>query len=256
MAKYKAIFASVLKFVKKLTITKQPKNVITQGMMPTEPHTGPFILTRTDSADEYQDAASKVFGINELVGLILEQIPLTQDRTQLRRVSKARNTILTDIGCAIHPIDPILAGSPVPCYEVTTNIRLHPGLKTFFFSRNYFEHTKRKYAATFQKPSNSLLLAARRHEFVTSPPITTVVLALRFKGKPKCLCLSQSHAILVVRAGIRIGHLLEIFDQLDATPRPLQVPVAYFFLRSPGSWEVVQMFAPHEQLIPTIVINE
>jgi hypothetical protein len=129
----KAIFASVLKFVKRLTITKQPKNVITQGMMPTEPHTGPFILTRTDPADEYQDAASKVFGINELVKLILEQIPLTQDRTQLRRVSKAWNTILTDIGYAIHPIDPILAGSPVPCYEVTTNIRLHPGLKTLFF---------------------------------------------------------------------------------------------------------------------------
>jgi hypothetical protein len=82
------------------------------------------------------------------------------------------------------------------------------------------------------------------------------MLALRFKGKPKSLGLSKSHAILEVRAGIRIGHLLDMFDQLDAIPSPLQVPVAYFFLRSPGSWEVVQMFAPNEQLIPTIVIDD
>jgi hypothetical protein len=85
---------------------------------------------------------------------------------------------------------------------------------------------------------------------------------------PKTLITSLVflHRVYPITSGIRIGHLVDMFNQLDALPREAlrnalpykalrpRVSVAYFTLRSPGSKTIPQGVNTYK--IPTIVIND
>jgi hypothetical protein len=241
MAEQDTTDASVSSIMEALTLTEQPNTVIDVGKIPAESATSAIILTETDASEVYQAPSNQVFGINELVGLILERIP-TQNRSQLRRVSKAWSTIITDIGHAIHLIDPIVAGCNIPCYEIE-EILANSGLEVSSFSSEPWKATEPEFVA-FEEPSNSSLLSTRRHEFVTSPPITTVMLAISMSTAPLTIRRYHRKATLTVHAGIRIGHLLDMFNRMQ-TPQCafLLSPVAYFTLRSPGSEATLEKIA-------------
>jgi hypothetical protein len=273
MAAHNTIGASTSSIMDTLTHTEQPCTVPMQSntlARLTKVHGSSRAdeNVRTDRSKAEQDPTTQVFGINELVGLILEHVP-TQSRSQLRRICKAWNATIIDIGHAINPIDPILAGFSIPCYEVDFEIRLNPFLRIYSSPKRARIGLPQPDIAAFQKPTNPslpMLLAARRDEFATSPPITTIMLALRPKCTPECLSVYNHHATLKVRSGIRIGHLVDMFNQLDALPREAlrnalpckalrpRVSVAYFTLRSPGSKTIPRGVDTYK--VPTIVIDD
>jgi hypothetical protein len=190
MAELKTTNTSSSNIVSALTITDQPSSVAMQDAtaMLASPTANPVADIEASKAD--QDPTTEVFGINELVKLVLERVPI-QNRLPLRRVSKKWDQIISDIGYIIDPVDAepfevrhksidigdlISIDKDEHCYEVDFNILMNPGLENVLYPSFWlFDNAQ---MGAFELPSDVSSLLTKREEFVTTPPITTLMLAL------------------------------------------------------------------------------
>lgn len=194
-----------------------------------------------------EDAGSRVFGINELVRLILERVS-SESRAPLRRVSTTWDSIISELGYAFSPAPEGYFGNSLefindegPFYGLDFTIRINQNLNS---SKGPLNRPSTAFVALEDVHDRSELLS-RRQEYISTPPITTIMVALRCTGcHPHQVMYHQSHAILKEHTGIRIAHLLNTFDKMrlhvplaydedSATEYPLSQPIAYFCMSGP-----------------------
>jgi hypothetical protein len=103
---------------------------------------------------------------------------------------------------------------------VNTSIRFNSALTdarvpSYLYTRDLPLESKYVSLANNYRANRATLLQKKRDEFLTAPPITVLSLL----GNASDL-RPEASTILRVRHGIRVGHLLEAFDEIDAcTPR-------------------------------------
>jgi hypothetical protein len=246
MAEHTSSDISSSNITKALTIIEQLQPTAIQDASLASPTVDPVAAMNASKAD--QVSTTEVFGINELVGLILERVPV-QNRSQLRRVSKTWNPIVIDIGHIIDPVDAepfevrhksieigdlIWIDEDEHCYEADFNNLINPGLENDLYPSFWlFDNAQ---MGAFELPSDVSSLLTKREEFVTTPPITTLMLALASVEFDVCVDDEHwGHATLRVRTGIRVGDLLDMFSKIGGRTYQYWKPVAYFCLRGPGT---------------------
>jgi hypothetical protein len=246
MAEHTSSDISSSNITKALTIIEQLQPTAIQDASLASPTVDPVAAMNASKAD--QVSTTEVFGINELFGLILERVPV-QNRSQLRRVSKTWNSIVIYIGHIIDPVDAepfevrhksieigdlIWIDEDEHCYEADFNILMNPGLENDLYPSFWlFDNAQ---MGAFELPSDVSSLLTKREEFVTTPPITTLMLALASVEFDVCVDDEHwGHATLRVRTGIRVGDLLDMFSKIGGRTYQYWEPVAYFCLRGPGT---------------------
>jgi hypothetical protein len=160
------------------------------------------------------DAIDCVFETNELLHQLLSDVPV-ECRHRLRRVSKAWNSVLLSIGCALKPtaLYSPSENNSCPVYVTNTTIRLNPTLTdarvpSYLYTRDL--PLEPKYITFADNDlTDRAMLFQKRNEFVTAPPITMMGLGADIRD------WLGSVAILRVKGGIRVGDLLEFFDKID-----------------------------------------
>lgn len=201
---------------------------------------------------------------------MLESVPI-HDRLALLRVSKKWNFITSSISCVVAPaftgIDLcgdarriIRSGAPDPRYVTDGTMRINPAMNSsagaapFFdgvvFIRKSIEYLDKLLplmgiTVVLESIQDSSKLSSKRHEFVTSPPITMITLGSRsqLSDVPE-VNDHTSAAILRENTGIRISHLLDLFEKMNAyalqthhqdlrwpepaASSPVRQPVAFF----------------------------
>lgn len=154
------------------------------------------------------EATTAVFDTNELLHLIIGAIP-RENRTSLRRVSKAWRAAVLKLGHVIEPIgyrfrlDLWRPGAPM--YPLLIKLKHNPivshrnkGWTTMVMSDvpgSYDMLLNRS-----PRPKSVAKPGQLDHEFITDPPITQLALCCSAYGQV---------ASLQVREGIRVGHLVE-----------------------------------------------
>jgi hypothetical protein len=120
------------------------------------------------------------------------------------------------------------------CYEADFNNLINPGLENDLYPSFWlFDNAQ---MGAFELPSDVSSLLTKREEFVTTPPITTLMLALASVEFDVCVDDEHwGHATLRVRTGIRVGDLLDMFSKIGGRTYQYWKPVAYFCLRGPGT---------------------
>ena len=227
------------------------------------------------SAASTGDACDKVFSIGELVGLILERVPI-HHRSELRRVSTQWSSIIIRIGYAVRPSCPFSHGSGHLClcpqdhdhspeklcadvsdfqhdvfhmtkvmmlnmlldgradwehrsdagkpyYKFDAGICINPAINSVVKPNSWPSGM----TVTLQNVDDRSALLSMRQEFITSPPITMVMLSLR-QITPTLFTMSNHDscdAMLREDAGIRVEDLLDIFDRMRAHVHAPGVPV-------------------------------
>jgi hypothetical protein len=246
MAEHTSSDISSSNITKALTIIEQLQPTAIQDASLASPTVDPVAAMNASKAD--QVSTTEVFGINELFGLILERVPV-QNRSQLRRVSKTWNSIVIYIGHIIDPVDAepfevrhksieigdlIWIDEDEHCYEADFNNLINPGLENDLYPSFWlFDNAQ---MGAFELPSDVSSLLTKREEFVTTPPITTLMLALASVEFDVCVDDEHwGHATLRVRTGIRVGDLLDMFSKIGGRTYQYWKPVAYFCLRGPGT---------------------
>lgn len=128
-------------------------------------------------------AAARVFSINELVTLILERVPV-EHRSPIRRVSTTWRSIISKIGYTVKPVVidsfPDIDGHELregPRYEVAFTIRMNPAINSS--DCQPFRFRDPTAMVTLEDVSDWSKLLVKRQEFITSPPVTIVMLGLR-----------------------------------------------------------------------------
>jgi len=172
------------------------------------------------SRDPSERASTKVFGLPELLRLIIPQVPL-QDLTKLRRVARSWRDIIFDI----NHIDPLTIGHGdtncrclgndacvyMPHYTSRVAVRGNPVFRyTHIYQGNWASaNIMRHYRGLRLKPwhddDDHLDLIAKADHFITDPPITSVALSndnLHLR------------AMLRVPNGIRVCHILNVFGKM------------------------------------------
>lgn len=194
-----------------------------------------------------KDAPVKIFRINGLVRLILERVP-SGSRSPLRKVSTAWNSIISELDYAFGPSpegyfgnSPEIIDDGGPFYRLDSTIRINETLNS---SKGDLNRPSTAFVALEDVHDRSELLSKRR-EFISTPPITTIMVALRSTGcHPHQVMYHQCHAILREHTGVRISHLLDTldkmrlhvplaFDEDSGTDYPVSQPVAYFCMSGP-----------------------
>jgi hypothetical protein len=246
MAEHTSSDISSSNITKALTIIEQLQPTAIQDASLASPTVDPVAAMNASKAD--QVSTTEVFGINELFGLILERVPV-QNRSQLRRVSKTWNSIVIYIGHIIDPVDAepfevrhksieigdlIWIDEDEHCYEADFNNLINPGLENDLYPSFWlFDNAQ---MGAFELPSDVSSLLTKREELVTTPPITTLMLALASVEFDVCVDDEHwGHATLRVRTGIRVGDLLDMFSKIGGRTYQYWKPVAYFCLRGPGT---------------------
>jgi hypothetical protein len=172
---------------------------------------------------EAGDAVSAVFGVTELLLLIVSAVPL-EERTWIRRVSKSWQAAIERVGHALEPI------GYHQCRFGGTWVGFEPAYQTqYYMSFNVRCLGSRRYPAQAASPSfktsvttESLNLSKMedttkcRRKFITIPPITQVVMSAR-SGEDGAFEDGRV-AILRVRGGIRVEDVLEYFKKLKLVP--------------------------------------
>jgi hypothetical protein len=140
----------------------------------------------------------------------------------VRRVSRFWNTIISKIGYCIEPSPPTYAGG---FYTLDFALLIHPAVESFTITTSYGKDVGIKAG------SDTQALRARQQEFLTCPPITTVVLNLEttnhYRGsnpsartyRPPSSMLEHI-GVLMERTGLRVGHLLDAFDKMQPGSGP------------------------------------
>lgn len=155
-------------------------------------------------------ATTAVLNTNELLFLILEQVPFEQ-RVALRPVSKAWKDTLSKVGYAYIPISHdcniYRQRSAVPIYPARTFVKIHPimlaqssdGLQQMGSQEQRVLHVVR-FRGGFRKKLECL-----GGEFITSPPVTQMVFHTVQRG--------------VLAAELRNDRGLRIGDMLKSTKK-------------------------------------
>jgi len=157
---------------------------------------------------------------DELLLAILGALSL-KDRAKVRTVSKKWNNLVMDLGIHLEPLF-VDDQEGVPIYSNDIPIRLNIWAKGGLFDDLQVEMQSELPHAKLTRVWNScsFWMHLDRHEFLTDPPIST--LALHVTGPPETP-RQPMHAMLRTATltakgsgGIRLGHLLDVFDQMRA----------------------------------------
>jgi hypothetical protein len=187
------------------------------------------------------DATTEALGIDELLLLIIEAVP-KHDLSKLRRVSKKWNEIISSVGYAIKPS--FFDASKLYPYTITEDILYHLDVAMSINPAINASAELSTWPCDVNVALESVIdpakLLSRRQEFITSPPITTVNLAIRGRLDDVMeFGFYAKTAILRDNTGIRIGLMLDMFNKMrDQALQPLQhaakipwghayLPVAY-----------------------------
>jgi len=193
-------------------------------------------------------ATTTALGIDELTLLILEKVP-TEHLSKLRRVSKKWNQIISSVGYCVKPIslrsldEFTWVVNDGPHYALDVTIGINPAINnsTKASSLSY------NIVVALESVNTPAELLSKAQEFITSPPITTIMLGLADPTSP--LLDVENHVAtewLRDDTGIRLNDVLEGFEELRAEAlrrfqlggnldgsEPLQ-PVAFFRYAKPA----------------------
>jgi hypothetical protein len=183
----------------------------------------PEYCAASPSRGSPERASTKVFGLPELLRLILPQVPL-QDLAKLRRVARLWRDIVFDI----NHIGPLTIGHGdtncrclgndacvyMPHYTSRVAIRGNPVFRyTHIYQGNWTSaNTMRHYRGFRLKPwhdeDDYLDLIAKADHFITDPPITSVAISN-----------DSLHIQAILRApkGTRVCHILDVFGKIYGT---------------------------------------
>lgn len=203
----------------------------------------PTTKLEAEFAAQDGNATTKVLATDELLLLVLESVPV-HDRLPLLRVSKKWNSIASSIGYVVGPIaglelddeKPSLfkSGAPGPRYVIESTMRVNPAINSSAASVSFLDSITfmmdgLKYAhqrlplvgvtVVLESVDDSTKLLSERNEFITSPPITMIMVGSRFPISD--VSLDEYHAVTAILredTGIRIGHLLDTFEKMRASP--------------------------------------
>lgn len=189
--------------------------------------------------DDQVEASSKVLLTNELLQMIITEVP-RKDRTSLRRISKTWQGAVVEVGYALEPIsyERLLFSKEgyLPMYGPPRTIsKMNPAWpRTYAIGdKNNQDTYFLEYAMSDYPPSATAKLAAHAREFVTDPPITQLIVATNSRK-------GDTAAILRVRRGIRIGDLAACCEKMKATGVSKNARVAFTFSNE-GMWKEVMV---------------
>lgn len=163
-------------------------------------------------------AVTKVLGIDELLLLILENVP-KQHLPKLRRSLKKWNEVVSTVSYVVKPIFFDSSGEfPYTIdedlrHELDVSIGINPAINSSAEASRW-PHDVKVALETVRDPTQ---LLSKRQEFITSPPIMMIKLGLRERlGPPLHFGFYESTAILKDDTGICIGLMLNMFDKMRA----------------------------------------
>jgi hypothetical protein len=180
------------------------------------------------------EATTQALTTRELLESILSQVPC-DTLVNVRRVSKAWNVVISEIGYHVEPYGPTeihehenptphyptphyptpqcpIPQCPTPHYSASMSFKFHPAFR--HAARRAF-YTSKKPLAKFvlhmlklRDPKEVMRQKLHDDQFITNPPITKINTCLMFKGSSVTRLTP-----LRVPSGIRFRHLLELCDQ-------------------------------------------
>jgi hypothetical protein len=162
------------------------------------------------------EATTAVLNTNELLHLIIEQIPLKY-RCSLHSVSKTWRAAVTKVGYTLDPIgyDPHLPGQyldylPMVASELADDsLETHPETYRTLLSQPgmwLWEHSLGGQIINGHEPE-------QRHEFIAKPPLTQVLIWSNAR--------ELESATMRVPRGIRMGHLMDCARKIIQDDEPL-----------------------------------
>jgi hypothetical protein len=149
---------------------------------------------------------------------VLAMVP-SEDRVRMRTVSKLFNKTFTRIGYHLDPVfvrDHCKGSHCFPFYPPEVSIQLHPMFSRDILLFDNHDHTIVDRIVKFWLAPDLKEMEERRHQSITSPPISTVCLVCpNFRGHNYAVLRTVTHVTKRLE-GIRVGDLQDTFDKMKA----------------------------------------
>lgn len=165
---------------------------------------------------------------DELLVHVLSKVP-KEHRVGIRTVSQKWKNIISDLGYHIKPLFVTNGDHCLPYYPEEIQIHMNPVTSSFCYGLHDAATRFASCPLAHVGPFTSSDAQAKRSEFITSPPITTICISIwsfveQRTATGVSITVISTPALMRSDQGIRVGDLVDVIDAVEASV-PDEIPI-------------------------------